>query len=214
MSERDFTRVNQRVKDLSGMTFGRLDVISRSGSNKHGKATWICRCNCGKLAVVVGSSLLSGRSTSCKHHAACKHGHAKEKSKTRTYYAWSSMKKRCKEVSSDHKNYYDRGISVCERWNKFENFLSDMGECPDGYEIDRIDNNNGYSKDNCRWANESVQRRNQRKSIMYEADGKRMLLIDWAVHINIPYNTLIQRMRRGKWSFEKAIRTPNRLVTQ
>ena len=126
------------------------------------------------------------------------------------------MIRRCTNPKSKaYENYGKRGIKVCERWLNVENFIQDMyPSYINGLTIDRIDNNKGYSKDNCRWANESVQRRNQRKSIMYEADGKRMLLIDWAVHINIPYNTLIQRMRRGKWSFEKAIRTPNRLVTQ
>jgi hypothetical protein len=209
MSAANSTRVNPRVKDLTGQVFGRLTVVERAGSNQHGRALWRCRCDCGNEVVVLGNSLLTSRTQACgKHPSFIKHGHAGAVKKSRTYYAWASMKKRCKPSSPDRKNYFDRGISVCQSWEKFENFLADMGECPDGYELDRIYNGEGYYPWNCRWVDEHTQRINQRNVKLYEFNGQSMMLMDWANQVDIPYNTLLQRLRRNKWSFERAITTP------
>lgn len=78
------------------------------------------------------------------------------KPKTRTYTAWESMKNRCKGLVSK-KNYYDKGIRHCKKWDKFENFLEDMGLCPPNYELDRINNVKGYYKRNCRWVTKKQQ---------------------------------------------------------
>lgn len=209
MSNEDYTENRNRVNNLIGMRFGRWNVISRSYNNKHGKAVWLCCCDCGNESLVVGSSLLNGRSTGCKNHGHIKHGHSPMfGKKSRTYYAWSSMKKRCKVNSCDSKNYFHRGISVCDRWMKFKNFLEDMGECPNGLELDRIDNNKGYEPGNCRWVDEITQRRNQRNFKHYDLNGLSMSLIDWSKKTGITYNTLIKRMCRSKWPFEKAVLTP------
>jgi hypothetical protein len=74
------------------------------------------------------------------------------------------MKYRCTNPNAiNYHNYGGRGITVCERWNEFKNFLADMGERPEGTSIDRIDNDLGYFKENCRWATRHEQRINQRK---------------------------------------------------
>ncbi len=82
---------------------------------------------------------------------------------TKIYYVWSSMKKRCLNVN--HKAYHrygGRGITVCDRWiGSFESFYADMGDKPDGYQLDRIDNNKGYHKDNCRWVPPKLNARNR-----------------------------------------------------
>lgn len=208
MSASHSTRMNPRVKDLTGQVFGRLTVLERAGSNPRGRATWKCKCDCGNETTVLGNNLLSGNTNNCKHHGHIKHGHASAILKSRTYYAWSSMKKRCKPNSLDRKNYYDCGIEVCDRWKWFDCFLLDMGVCPEGYELDRIDNDKGYEPDNCRWTDESTQRRNQRKVKQYEHNGQSMILIDWAKQVDIHYNTLVQRIVRSKWSFQKTITTP------
>ena len=81
----------------------------------------------------------------------------------REYRAWSNMRARCRNTNSpDFKYYGGRGIRVCERWDSFVTFYADMGDCPPGHSIDRIDNDRGYEPGNCRWADAGVQSRNRR----------------------------------------------------
>jgi hypothetical protein len=84
-------------------------------------------------------------------------------SRTRAYQCWTNMLYRCRPDHDQRKYYYDRGICVCERWLLFLNFLEDMGEPPAGMTLDRIDNDKGYEKSNCRWATQLQQRHNQRR---------------------------------------------------
>lgn len=84
---------------------------------------------------------------------------------TPTYFTWVSMHQRCSNPKHDaFDRYGGRGILVCPRWQSFEAFLADMGERPAGTSIDRIDNDRGYEKANCRWATRAVQRNNRRLS--------------------------------------------------
>lgn len=88
-----------------------------------------------------------------------KHGHQSGGKKSPTYRAWDNMLQRVKLPA-----YADRSITVCDRWRKFENFLADMGERPDGLSLDRIDNGGNYEPGNCRWTTWSVQMKNRRSS--------------------------------------------------
>lgn len=95
------------------------------------------------------------------------HGHARRRAKgragTSTYYIWAAMIQRCTNPKNrDYKNYGARGITVCDRWRDFTNFLADMGEKPDGLSIDRIDNDGNYEPGNCRWATPAQQASNKR----------------------------------------------------
>jgi hypothetical protein len=95
-----------------------------------------------------------------------KHGHCPNGKGNKTWKVWRSMRNRCRAESIDHRSYYfDKGISVCERWETFENFLADMGECPSGKTIDRIDPSLGYCLSNCRWASAAEQMWNRRDAV-------------------------------------------------
>lgn len=130
-------------------------------------------------------------------------------SRTRTYTTWIGMKSRCQKKNfKQYKDYGGRGISVSEKWMKFENFLNDMGEQPKGMSLERIDNNKGYSSENCKWATEYEQKRNTRRNHWIEFRGEKKCLADWATEIGIKSNTLINRLYRGHWPIEKALTTP------
>jgi hypothetical protein len=95
------------------------------------------------------------------------HGYAKRGKQTKVYQAWCSMKRRCSPDNKSHpqelRDYYERGIRVCERWEKFDNFLEDMGEPLPNQSLDRMDNDKGYEPGNCRWADRTTQNRNSRR---------------------------------------------------
>ena len=116
------------------------------------------RCKCGTEKVIRKSHVTKGKIVSCgcyKKKIHTTHG----MHKTSIYSVWQEMKSRCNLSNRAHKHYADRGISVCKRWEKFENFYADMGDS-NGLELDRKDNNKGYSKENCRWTTRTVQMRN------------------------------------------------------
>ena len=131
-------------------------------------------------------------------------------SRTSTYRTWSHMKGRCSNPNeARYKDYGGRGIKVCERWMKFENFLEDMGEKPDNKTLDRIDNDGDYCPENCRWATIDQQSRNTRRSKIMTYNGKTQPMIDWAEELGISYAVLKTRTRRG-WTTERALGTPVR----
>jgi len=119
------------------------------------------------------------------------------------------MMDRCyNETNKRYNRYGGRGITVCQDWHDVKRFIAEMTQgYAKGLTIDRIDNNAGYSKDNCRWATQAEQNRNYSRNIMLTHDGKTMCLADWAVHIGITYGTLWDRIKRG-WTAEKALSTP------
>lgn len=131
-----------------------------------------------------------------------KHG----KSRTRTYRKWAAMKMRCcNEDSQGFHAYGARGISLCKRWrNEFLNFYDDMGEAPPGMTIERIDNDKGYSKDNCRWATMTEQARNRRGNTAYSYNGVTKPLSALAEEAGLRYRTVWQRLKSG-WPLDEAL---------
>ena len=194
--------------DITNMRFGKLIAIKQNGydinpSRKHIK--WDCVCDCGNYASVRLNALRSGGTISC---GCAMVGNIKHGMKyTKEYNAWLNIKSRCININNpEYKNYGGRGISVCESWiNSFEEFYKDMGKKPISTSIDRIDNNQGYSKENCKWSDNKTQSRNKRNNRFYEINGIRMIISDWAKRNNIGFSSMNQRI--NKWPLEKALLT-------
>ena len=128
---------------------------------------------------------------------ACKHGHALNGNQSRTYRAWQNMHSRCRPSYKWPEYYYDKGIAVCERWRTFTNFFADMGECPDGLTLDRIDGDKNYEPGNCRWATPTEQCTNkQRRKDAVVWNGKRVT--EWAAEWGTTYRAAHKRITRGK----------------
>lgn len=136
---------------------------------------------------------------------------AQELYKTKTYYAWSSMKTRCyNKKSSKYHRYGGRGITVCASWHDYKNFLEDMGEKPNGTSLDRIDNNGNYEPDNCRWATATEQSDNRSVSKIITIDGVGNTLRRWAIKYGLKPSTVSQRIYVYGWNIERALTTPPR----
>lgn len=197
-----------RLQDITGKKFGRWTVIQQAGKTDRRMSLWLCRCTCGIERVVRQGALASGSSVSCgKHHLAnLKHGYARKGKRSPEYDAWINMRARCERATrKDFKRYGGRGIVVCKHWKTFETFLQDMGQRPSPqHSVDRIDNNKGYSPENCRWALEEEQQRNRRDNHWVTYKGQRLTLSALARKTGIPQPTLYQRLKRGL-SVEKSV---------
>ncbi len=193
-------------KDLDSMVFSRLTVIGFWGYGH-----WYCRCECGNITKIQGGSLRSGGSISCGCFRVDRLTKDVCHSKTPTYAVWRNILNRCENPKHPkYKDYGGRGIKVCGQWLKFENFLADMGEKPDGLSLDRIENNKGYCKENCRWATRKQQNNNKRGNILMTFEGATKTAAQWSYDKNIPYGTIMNRIKVQKWPVEKILTMPIR----
>jgi hypothetical protein len=115
------------------------------------------------------------------------------------------MKRRCDTSTSNRRIYFDRGIKYCKKWATFGGFFEDMGECPSGKSLDRINNEKGYSKTNCRWATSKEQARNRRTNTRLKYKGENLTLIEWSEILGIKRSTLAQRYYVYGWSVDKTL---------
>ena len=181
--------------------FNMLTVMLDVGYS-HGQQSYLCACDCGNKLVVTGQRLRNGQSKSC----GClsrkltqirnkRHGLAG----TSIYRIWAKIKMRCRNINDpSYKNYGGRGINMCDEWfNSFEQFYKDVGDKPEGLSLDRIDNNKGYFKENCRWATKAEQSKNRRNTIFLEYNNKVMCLKDWARELNKPYSSMKMYFKKG-----------------
>lgn len=200
------------------MKYGMLTVEREDvGKNRFNQRLWLCRCDCGAPTLPRASSVLTGRTRSCGclQSAGNRRTHGQRALRSKAYAAWCNMKNRCDSPKNRQWNDYGgRGITYDPRWKSFEHFIADMGDAPVGRSLDRIDNDKGYSKKNCRWADISTQRRNKRpesrggRLVWVEIDGERMILIDAVKRLGVvPYHTAVNRIHLG-WDPLSAASTP------
>lgn len=198
--------------ELGGQRFGLWLVEGYAGSDGR-NATWDCVCDCGTRRVMRAAHLTCGVSESCgclarlkARELSTRHGEIIGGVRSAEYIAWSSMRQRCfYKPNKKYALYGGRGITVCERWNIFENFFEDMGRKPSPrHTLDRYPNNDGnYEPGNCRWATYTEQNRNRRNSRMVEIGYERIPLAEACRRLGVNYFTVHGRMRKGE-SFAQA----------
>lgn len=204
------------VKDrLVGEKIGRLTVIKNSGKKMGGNIIWECRCDCGKIVEVSSGNLNASRKNATLSCGCLRREHATKHGlhKTKIYKALNAAKDRCNNPNNSmYKNYGGRGIKVCEEWsneNGYVNFYnwSIANGYSDELSIDRIDNNRGYSPDNCRWASIKVQANNTSRNRYVTINGETKSVSMWAEEYGICIGTVRDRIKRG-WSDIDAITKP------
>jgi len=207
---------------MTGRRFGRLVVVGYNRRQGHDHK-WLCRCDCGGEKAVLSKGLKSGNTSSCgcfhreqTSRAKRTHGFTAGAKKDPLYRVWVSMIQRCHNPNdTGFGRYGGRGIVVCDRWRFGENgevgfvcFLADMGYRPSSkHSLDRIDNQRGYEPDNCRWATDVEQSRNRTITKMVTFQGKLMPLGTACELAGLPYDPVVQRLRKG-WSEEHALAAP------
>lgn len=189
-----------------GARYGRL-VILQEAPSRNGKLCYECRCDCGNTSVTTGVSLRCGNTRSCgclcrdanlaihkKHGASSRRGGPR----LRSYGIWNSMRSRCLTPTQKcFKNYGGRGITVCDRWNDYAAFQSDMGEPKPGETLERVDNEKGYSPDNCVWTTRRKQLLNRRNTIFVLVGGRKTPLREAVEpYPSIKYGSVLDSRKR------------------
>ena len=195
------------MRQTSMLSLGdRFDYLTASqymgliGSKGH---VWKFICDCGGERVAPGSKVRKRSQQGFPQHCGCKKGSNVSKGKTKhgksytsIHVRWMSILSRCNNPShSQWKDYGGRGISVCDEWFDFNNFYRDMGDAPEGKEIDRIDNNKGYSKDNCRWVTPKENNNNRRNNLPFNVE-------EISKKTGLARSTIYNRHRKG-WSIDQ-----------
>ena len=211
MTERKALKAGQRFGKLTVIGLDHIQNYTRKDNGRNQRFFFYrCVCDCGKETVVQKSDLTKGGTKSC----GCGmnpiiHG----QTGTRLFIVWEGMKRRCNAKKGiNYKNYGKRGIKVCDEWQEFQPFYdwamangydenAKRGQCT----IDRIDNNKGYSPDNCRWVNQTVQARNTRKNRLITYNNETHCISEWAEIFNISPNVLYTRIFINKWDIERAL---------
>ena len=195
----------QPVADITGTKWSKLTAISFSHRGFRGNQHWKFKCDCGAQKVLALAEVKRGKTKSCgclnreKARERCLKSGKHYLSKAPEYRIWSAVKKRCSNPKDSHFKYYgERGITVCDRWiNSFENFYADMGKRPSQkHSIDRIDNNKGYSPDNCRWATAKEQSLNRRQCKLI-LNGERISAREMAKKTGIGLYTILKLAKQN-----------------
>lgn len=215
-----------KVKDITGEQINGWTVIKECGRNKGGGAMFLCQCVCGNYRVVEGRSIRAGTSKNCgcarktktveaSKRVTIKHGGRYD----RLYQVWHGMKDRCNNPNSKHyARYGGRGIKLCSEWDEsyeaFKKWAQEHGynETLAKYQctIERLDNDKGYSPENCVWANQKTQCNNRSNNHLIEFNGLSHTLSEWAEITGIKKDTLRRRLCEYGWDTERALTEPTR----
>lgn len=194
----------------SGQKFGRL-IIKKELKSKNGR-NFLCKCECGNEKIAKLTDLRRGHVKSCgclQYESQTSSNISHGQSKTRLYGIWNGMKQRCfNKNSKNYEHYGNRGITVCEEWkNSFEHFK--QWSLNNGYNenlsLERINNNQGYYPENCKWATVKQQGSNRRTNININRNGVTKTLKEWCEIEKVPYLKTYKRLKRG-WDIERALK--------
>lgn len=196
-----------------GEKYGRLITIEKIKSAKGVKSRWLCVCDCGRSKSVIGSDLLGGKVKSCGcllKEAKGRPTNENAKNRHPLYATWNNMMSRCyNHNSTSYKRYGALGITVCDRWHTFELFVEDIGERPSKlHSVDRIKNNLGYFKENCRWATDKEQARNRISNKLLMVDGVVKPLCEWSELSGISADVINKRFDKHGWSAYDSVFSP------
>lgn len=181
-------------KDLTGKRYGKLQVLRELNKRHKNHRVYLCLCDCGTKLEIPHNQLNGNLRSSC----GCG-GRKHSMSYTKFYYCWHRMRQRCQvPTNAAYRHYGGRGITVCVRWQKFENFYADMFPTyTEGKSIDRINNDKGYSQQNCRWATMKEQINNRRNTRFITHNGETKSVSEWASLHGLAVSVLGQRFKRG-----------------
>lgn len=219
--------IHEKGKDISGLRFGKLVAKYPHSRSSDNKVKYLCLCDCGNTTISFKFCLTSGKAKSCGCVSAEKskqrssvmtkeeklrlfsrptHG----KSSTKEFRSWSDAKARCMNDKHVWFTYYGgRGITMCDSWvESFQKFYEDMGDCPDGCSLDRVDVNQGYFKSNCRWATSKDQQRNKTNTQWVDSPLGYLPIADLAETLNLSTACLKYRLDSG-WQWEDIISKPS-----
>lgn len=206
MTEVRKTKRGRKVDDLTGTRFGRLVVLERSEDKMYScgtkEAQWLCICDCGKQTIVSRSNLKNGSTKSCgclNYERICQR--RVSDTHKRILRILRGMKDRCYNPNyHSFSRYGGRGITICDEWRNdsgtFEKWALEHGYS-DELSIDRIDNDLGYSPENCRWVTKSIQQNNKSNNNYLEYGGQKRTVTEWANLIGVDRSTIVRRIKKG-----------------
>src|SRR3990167_7271507 len=185
--------------NIKGKKFGKLTPI------KYIFQYWLCRCDCGRTKKIRGDHLRYGKIVSCGCYRPQEtHGFSKHE----LFDVWRNMIDRCENPQADSfKHYGNRGIKVCERWHDIANFITDMSSRPKGFQIDRIDNERNYCRENCQWISPKENSRKRANTIFLTQGKETHCIAEWAEILNCSKCILLKRFHKG-WSHKDILTTP------
>lgn len=186
------------IKVFVGAVIGRWSALSKDEKKQKSRQMWTCSCSCGSIRSVDQYNLLYGTSKSCGCLASeitAKRNFSHGQSGSITYTRWSSMWARCANKNTIAFDAYKSRTPPLE-WLSFETFLTDMGECPNGFSLERVNNSKPYGKENCKWVPLSQQAKNRSTVTKVLVGGTEMSLKEACRHLGLIYTTAIHRIKK------------------